>query len=110
MPTAREHVIPCALLVGGDPELERACRTAVARAAAARLQSCSVAEVATAAARFKPFALLVSDAVYEFDAAEFDALARTVGAMLIRIDPNCPHDARSMDDLVLALELAYRKP
>ncbi len=108
MPTAREHVIPCAVLTGADESLQRSCRSAVARAAAARLQCCSIEELATAAARWKPFALLVPEAVYEFDPAEFDALARSVGALLIRVNAACIDDEQAMDELVGALRFAYR--
>jgi hypothetical protein len=109
MPTKRHRVIPCAVLIGGNAELRDACRTAVARAAAARLESCGVEDAATAVASSRPFALIVPDVVYGFDPAEFDALAQAVGATLVQIPAQGMTPERADALLVPRLRAAYQK-
>ncbi|MCA9596405.1 MAG: hypothetical protein KC776_23985 [Myxococcales bacterium] len=109
MPTKRHRVIPCAVLIGGNAELRDACRTVVARAAAARLEACGVEDAATTVASCRPFALIVPDVVYGFDPAEFDALARAVGASLVQI-PAAGMSAEGADALLVPrLRAAFEK-
>ena len=109
MPTKRHRVIPCAVLIGGNAELKNACRTVVARAAAARLEACGVEDAATAVASNRPFALIVPDAVYGLDPAEFEALARAVGATLLQIPAQGMTEERANALLVPRLRAAFQK-
>lgn len=71
------------LVIAGAPQLldcvERSAR-AVPRAQVLR---CELREAATRVAELWPFAIVISDDLYAFDAAEFDALARDVRSKLI---------------------------
>ena len=74
------------VVVGGPPELVSAARLAGGVAAAARVETAELATAATVIATHRPFAVVLSEDVYAFDAAEFEALARDVNAELVRID------------------------
>jgi len=50
------------------------------------LQLTDLKDAATAVARWRPMALLVDRELYDFDAKEFAALARDVGAEVIVVD------------------------
>ena len=63
-----------------------AVRQAAGVAAAARVETAELANAATIVATHWPFAIVMSEDVYSFDAAEFEALARDVNATLIRVD------------------------
>jgi hypothetical protein len=87
---ASQTAIPAAsaivVVVGGPPELIEATRQAAGIAAAARIETAELANAATVIATVRPFAIVMSEDVYAFDAAEFDALARDVNASLLKID------------------------
>jgi hypothetical protein len=70
----------------------------------------SVSELATEAARHLPFAVLISEATYDFDPEEFDALARDVRACLIPI-PSTGMSTEALEDRILkaALESEERR-
>jgi hypothetical protein len=106
--TTRHRVIPCVLLVGGDRAVEPVLRQCAALAAGARLEVCDVSTVTTRAAEWRPFAIIVSNDVLEFDPAEFVALARTVKADLVPLLDGRPTDARFRQEMVAALRSAYR--
>lgn len=76
------------LVIGGLPALlecvERSSRV-VPRAQVIR---CELREAATRVAELWPFAIVISDDLYDFDAAEFDALARDVRSKLIVVSAN----------------------
>jgi hypothetical protein len=74
------------VVVGGPTDLIAAVRQAAGVAAAARVETAELANAATVVATQRPFAIVMSEDVYSFDAAEFEALARDVGAALIRVD------------------------
>jgi hypothetical protein len=71
------------LVVGGPQALvecvERSSRT-VPRA---EVVTCELREAATKVAELWPFAIIMSEDLYAFDSAEFDALARDVRSRLI---------------------------
>jgi hypothetical protein len=50
------------------------------------IQLTDLKDAATAVARWRPMALLVEQVLFEFDAPEFAALARDVGAEVIVVD------------------------
>jgi hypothetical protein len=52
------------------------------------VQLTGVEDVATAVARWRPLALFVEKEVFDFDADEFRALARDVGAEVVTLDSN----------------------
>jgi hypothetical protein len=71
------------VVVGGPGKLVDAAKKAAAVEAGAIVVACELNDAATTAAKNRPFALVVSQEVYDFDAAEFDALARDVNATAI---------------------------
>ena len=74
------------VVVGGPRELVDAARLAAGVAAAARVETAELASAATVVATHRPFAIVMSEDIYAFDSAEFDALARDVNATLLKID------------------------
>jgi hypothetical protein len=85
-PTAFPQPTAIVVVVGGPRELIDATRQAAGIAAAAKVESAELSNAATVVATFRPFAIVMSEDVYAFDAAEFDALARDVNATLLKID------------------------
>jgi len=105
--------IPAATLsvvvVGGPPELIEATRQAAGIAVAARVETAELANAATVVASLRPFAIVMSEDVYAFDAAEFDALARDVNAALLKIEVG-ERDARALErTLMPKLGKAHRQ-
>jgi len=85
-PTTVPRATSVVVVIGGPTELVAATRRAAGVAAAARVETAELATAATVIATHRPFAVVVSEDMFAFDAAEFNALARDVNAMLIRID------------------------
>src|SRR5687767_2763011 len=85
-PTAIPPPVSIVVVVGGPRELIDATRRAAGVAAAARIETAELSNAATVVATCRPFAIVMSQDVYGFDATEFEALARDVGATLIKID------------------------
>jgi hypothetical protein len=73
------------IVVGGPDALVEAVKRASSLATNAKIVTTDLAGAATQVARERPFAIVVSDEVYAFDAGEFDALARDVQAVLIAL-------------------------
>ena len=73
------------LLVGPTPELIEAARRAAYNVPGAEVSMCEVKDAATRTAELRPFAIVMSEDVYAFDAAEFDALARDVRSRLLTV-------------------------
>jgi hypothetical protein len=84
--TAIPRAVAIVVVVGGPPELIEATRQAAGIAAAAKVETAELTNAATVVATFRPFAIVMSEDMYAFDAAEFDALARDVNAALLKID------------------------
>lgn len=72
-------------MVGGPQDLIGATRQAAGMVAAARVELAELGNAATVVATHRPFAIVMSEDVYAFDGAEFEALARDVSATLIRV-------------------------
>ena len=85
-PTTIPQPAAIVVVVGGPRELIEATRQAAGIAAAAKIETAELATAATVVATVRPFAIVMSEDVYAFDAAEFDALARDVNATLVKID------------------------
>lgn len=85
-PTAVPQPGAVVVAVGGPSELVEATRQAAGVAAAARVETADLGSAATVVATHRPFAIVISEDVYAFDASEFDALARDVNAVLVRVD------------------------
>lgn len=83
--TANTRTLPIVLAVGTGPELTARCRDA-ATAAKALFERTDVARAATAVAQLRPMVLVISEDVFEFDAAEFEALARDVRGKVLCAD------------------------
>jgi hypothetical protein len=74
------------VVVGGPSELVEVTRQAAGVAAGARVETAELTNAATVVATQRPFAIVMSADVYSFDSAEFDALARDVGATLVKVE------------------------
>jgi hypothetical protein len=57
------------------------------------IQLTTIAEAATAVARWKPLALLIDQDLFAFDSQEFRDLARDVGADVIAVDARADKEA-----------------
>jgi hypothetical protein len=70
------------LVVAGSTGLVERCREATSGGVAA-VEPCDIGSAATHAARWRPLVIALTEDVYEFDRAEFDALAKDVGARVL---------------------------
>lgn len=109
IPTSIPKAAAVVVVVGGPNELIAAVRQAAGLVAAARLETAELSNAATVAATHRPFAIVMSEDVYAFDSAEFDALARDVNATLIRIDTANMTAAKLERTLMPKLGQAHRK-
>ena len=73
------------LVVGGPPSLLESARRAARSVPPAEVVFCELRDAPTRVAETWPFAIIISEDLYAFDAAEFDALARDVKARLITV-------------------------
>jgi hypothetical protein len=74
------------VLVVGGPHALIACTEQAARSVPpAQVVSCELRDAPTRVAELWPFAIVMSEDLYAFDSAEFDALARDVRARLITV-------------------------
>jgi hypothetical protein len=85
-PTLRPKPSPVVLLVGGPEALAAAIeRVVLAESDAIAIARCELPGASNAVAELRPFAIVVSHEMFEFDPHEFEALARDVGALLVRV-------------------------
>ena len=97
------------LVIGGPDPLVEATRRAAALVTNAAVITAAVATAATRVANARPFAIVVSDELYGFDASEFDALARDVQASLIAL-PTDGVSVRTLQQRITPLLMdAYRE-
>jgi hypothetical protein len=73
------------LVVGGPQLLVECARNASSAVPAAEVVTCELRDAPTRVAELWPFAIVMSEDLYAFDSAEFDALARDVKARLITL-------------------------
>lgn len=82
------------LVVGASPALVECVERASRVVPRVQLVTCEVREAATRVAELWPFAIIMSEDLYAFDAAEFDALARDVRSRLIVVSASAtPREA-----------------
>lgn len=87
------------IVIGGPEPLIEAARHVTLTATNARVAIAELASAATAVAKSRPFAIVLSEEIYAFDSAEFDALARDVKAAVIAV----PTDGKTQKSLQEAL-------
>jgi hypothetical protein len=109
-PTAIPQPLATVVVVGGPKGLIDAARTAAQVAANAKLYMAELPDAANVVATCRPFAIVMSEDVYAFDAVEFEALARDVNAALIRIEDPTLSQTKLERVLMPKLGQAYRRP
>jgi hypothetical protein len=105
----RRSQVPYVVVVGVAPSVVAACRYAAAIGASALTEPCSVETLATTCATWRPIAIVVPQDVYDFDSAEFDALARDAGAQVVTLPPYQVPDAELRAWLVERLRVAAQR-
>src|SRR5689334_9008323 len=108
-PTTIPQAAAVVVVVGGPRELVEATRLAAGIAAAAKVETAELGSAATVVATFRPFAIVMSEDIYAFDSAEFDALARDVNATLLKIDMGGMDAAKLERTLMPKLGRAHRR-
>ena len=98
-----------AVVIGGPDALIDAARRATESATAGRVITCDVAGAATKVAAIRPFAIVISEELYGFDSAEFEALARDVQSHLITLPTHGQSPRQLEQRLVPAMLGAFRK-
>lgn len=78
------------VVVGGPPSLVDAVQAACEPIPGAKIQLASLRDAATKVAALWPFAIVMSEDMYGFDSAEFEALAKDVAARLITLNTDDP--------------------
>ena len=81
------------LMVGGPQALIECTQRAARSVPTAQVVTCELRDAPTRVAELWPFAIVMSDDLYAFDSAEFDALARDVRARLITVTAAPPDPA-----------------
>ena len=76
---------PTVLTIGCAPDLRALCAHCLGSIKAI-LKHSELAQAPTVAAQRRPLAIVIPEDLYEFDPHEFDALARDVGASLLRVE------------------------
>lgn len=76
---------PTVLTIGCASDLQALCATCLA-SVKVLLKHCELRQAPTLVAEKRPLAIVIPEDLYEFDPVEFDALARDVGASLLRVE------------------------
>src|SRR4051794_30811508 len=76
---------PTVLTIGCSPQLRERCAAAITAIGAILLHG-ELAQAPTLVAERRPLAIVLPQALYDFDPEEFDALARDVSASLLRVE------------------------
>jgi hypothetical protein len=97
------------LVVGGPPSLLDSTRRAARSVPTAEVVFCELRDAPTRVAEMWPFAIVMSEDLYAFDAAEFDALARDVKARLITVLITAAASTPSESELGVKLLEAFRR-
>lgn len=83
-PTPRPQAVNTVLvLTNSGPLIARARQAVAVIDPTIRVEQCNVQQFATLAAILRPLAVVVSEGIFAFDAAEFEALCTAVGALLV---------------------------
>jgi EAL domain-containing protein (putative c-di-GMP-specific phosphodiesterase class I) len=106
-----QKVIPISalLVIGGSQSLIDAVRRGTSSLHTAAVVACDVRVAATRAAELRPAAIVMSEEVYAFDSAEFDALARDVRAQLIVVASDARGVLRAPDALRTSVRMALER-
>ena len=97
------------LVVGGPPSLLDSTRRAARSVPTAEVVFCELRDAPTRVAEMWPFAIVMSEDLYAFDAAEFDALARDVKARLITVLISAAVSTPSEPELGAKILEAFRR-
>ena len=98
------------LLVVGGPQLLIECaRKAATAVPGAEVVTCELRDAPTRVAELWPFAIVMSEDLYAFDSAEFDALARDVKARLITLTIDADSASARQQELRTKLAEAFRR-
>jgi hypothetical protein len=108
-PTSIPEPTAIVVVVGGPGDLIEATKQAAGIAAGARVETAELGNAATVVATHRPFAIVMSEDVYAFDAAEFDALARDVNATLLKLETQGVAQNRLERTLMPKLGRAHRQ-
>jgi hypothetical protein len=82
--TVRSVIAPVVLVIGGPEDLFAACAD-IARSLEAEALPVIPERAAQVAAEYRPFAIVLLDEIYEREPLEHEALARDVGARIVRV-------------------------
>lgn len=100
---------PVVLVVGGPDELTAAAQRVIeGDNGGIEVHECAPAETATAVSTLRPFAIVVGEDLFTFDPAEFEALARDVGALLVHLKVSGVQSTFLEQALRPSLRTAYR--
>ena len=97
------------LVVGGPQLLVECARMASSSVPTAEVVACELRDAPTRVAELWPFAIVMSEDLYAFDAAEFDALARDVKARLITLTIDTDTAGARQQELRTKLAEAFRR-
>jgi hypothetical protein len=75
----------------------------------ANVAFCELRDAPTRVAELWPFAIIMSEDLYAFDAAEFDALARDVSARLITVQVLSPTQIRDEAEIGPKILEAFKR-
>jgi hypothetical protein len=107
-PTLEHRPAITIVVVGGPEPLVEAVKHVTLTTTNARVLHTDLASAATKVARTRPFGIVISEEVYAFDAAEFDALARDVKAELIALPTDGVSQKTLQDRLMPLIAEAFR--
>jgi hypothetical protein len=106
--TIPDSRVPTVTLIAPSAALLDACRETIRYVAVANIEVSDVKAAATNVAKWRPFAIVIEEDVFDFDPAEFEALARDVGGEIVTV-PGAA-DSRSLVGLLLPrLKGAYAR-
>ncbi len=107
-PTLEHRPAITVIVIGGPETLVEAVRHVTMTTTNARVTQTDLPSAATNVARSRPFAIVISEEIYAFDAAEFDALARDVKAELIALPTDGVTQKTLQDRLMPLIAEAFR--
>jgi hypothetical protein len=97
------------LVVGGPQGLVESTRRAASTVPTAEIATCELRDAPTRVAELWPFVIVMSEDLYAFDSAEFDALARDVKARLITVTFGADKTSPSEPELGQKILEAFRR-
>jgi hypothetical protein len=85
--TTEKNVVVPIVLVVGSADLTARCREVLRQPGAtpAHVKESDVSSTANMVARWRPLAIVMTEDLYAFDGPEFDALAKDVKSVVIRV-------------------------